>query len=227
MKNDRKYCPPPPPKTAPQTKNTDKKVELQVFIVWYNVWRPIIRLYILPPGHWTCLFVCHFNSTGGIPKLSPLHYETSRTMPVSAHIAVISCVIWSCEKIQACSFFVRYGRMRHVSNEQRTSAVFSHSALKWKTFAYHIGRPTPNFESWRRCTVHINTWMIHSPQSLKVLMKSSGNGFNDEWSSCAEEASTTLMNIHDPSFLFHQPFLCGDRHLMTETDVKKGSVVTI
>ena len=31
------------------------------FIVWYQVWSAIIRLYILPPGHWTCSIVCHFN----------------------------------------------------------------------------------------------------------------------------------------------------------------------
>ena len=31
---------------------------------------PIIRLYILPPGHWTCSFVCHLNSTESIESCS-------------------------------------------------------------------------------------------------------------------------------------------------------------
>ena len=35
------------------------KVKRCRFIVWFKVWRPIIRLYInfYPPGHWTCSFV--------------------------------------------------------------------------------------------------------------------------------------------------------------------------
>ena len=40
------------------------------FIVWYQVWRPIIRLYALPPGQWTCSFACHFNSTESIQYCS-------------------------------------------------------------------------------------------------------------------------------------------------------------
>ena len=47
------------------------KVQLEVkVIVLYKVWRFIRRLYNLLPGHWTCSFVCHFNSTESIQSCS-------------------------------------------------------------------------------------------------------------------------------------------------------------
>ena len=46
------------------------KVKCRFISVWNQVWRPIIRLYILPPDHWTCSFVCHFNSTESIQACS-------------------------------------------------------------------------------------------------------------------------------------------------------------
>ena len=44
-------------------KHSDIKVKRQRcrFIVWYQIFHPTFTF--LPPGHWTCLFVCHLNST--------------------------------------------------------------------------------------------------------------------------------------------------------------------
>ena len=42
------------------------KVKVQIYCLIYQVGRLISQLYILPPGHWTCPFVCHFNSTESI-----------------------------------------------------------------------------------------------------------------------------------------------------------------
>ena len=67
------------------------------FIVWYKVWRPIIRLHILPPGHWTCLFVCHLNSTESIQSCS--HFgvlNLSYTLPsLSYQVLISTWVKWS------------------------------------------------------------------------------------------------------------------------------------
>ena len=44
------------------------------FIVWYQIWRPIIwHFYILHPGHWTCSIVCLFNYTKGVQSCS--HFD--------------------------------------------------------------------------------------------------------------------------------------------------------
>ena len=42
--------------------------------------RPIIGLYILPPGHWTCLFMCH---PGEHTVLQPF-----RRIELIVHIAI-------------------------------------------------------------------------------------------------------------------------------------------
>ena len=50
-------------------------------------WRLIGRLSILPPGHWTCSFVCHFNSRvtyspASISILPRAHLHLSEVMHV-------------------------------------------------------------------------------------------------------------------------------------------------
>ena len=67
------------------------------FIVWYQVWRPIIRLYILPPGHLTCSFVCHFNSTESIQSCSRFGaLNLSYTLPyLSYQVLIFTWVKWS------------------------------------------------------------------------------------------------------------------------------------
>ena len=67
------------------------------FIVWYQVWRPIIRLYTLPSGHWTCSFVCHFNFTESIQFCS--HFGALNllyTLPsLSYQVLIFFWVTWS------------------------------------------------------------------------------------------------------------------------------------
>ena len=41
------------------------------YIVWCQIWRLTSRLHNLPPDHWTCSFVCHFNS---IESIQPCCY---------------------------------------------------------------------------------------------------------------------------------------------------------
>ena len=67
------------------------------FIVWYQGWRPFIRLYILPPGHWTCSFVCHFNSTESIQPCSHFGaFNLSYTLPSLSYLVLIfTWVKWS------------------------------------------------------------------------------------------------------------------------------------
>ena len=67
------------------------------FIVWYQVWRPIIRLYILPPDHWICSFVCHFNSTESIQSCSRFGaLNSSYTLPsLSYQVLIFTWVKWS------------------------------------------------------------------------------------------------------------------------------------
>ena len=74
-----------------------KKGKICRFIVWYQVWRPIIRLYILPPGHWTCSFVCHFNSTESIQSCSRFGaLNLSYTLPsLSYQVLISTWVKWS------------------------------------------------------------------------------------------------------------------------------------
>ena len=50
-------------------------------MVWYQVWGPIIRLYTLPLGHWTCSFVYHFH--GEHTVLQPF-----RRIELIVHIAI-------------------------------------------------------------------------------------------------------------------------------------------
>ena len=67
------------------------------FIVWYQVWTPIIGLYILPPGHWTCSFVCHSNSPGIIQSCSRFGaLNLSYTLPsLSYQVLILTWVKWS------------------------------------------------------------------------------------------------------------------------------------
>ena len=69
------------------------KVKVQVFKVWYPVW----RLYILPPGHWTCSFMCHFNSPGSIQSFSRFGaLNLSYTLPsLSFQVLIFTWVKWS------------------------------------------------------------------------------------------------------------------------------------
>ena len=46
------------------------KVKVQVFYSLISSLRTYHRLYILPHGHWTCSFMCHFNSPGSIQSCS-------------------------------------------------------------------------------------------------------------------------------------------------------------
>ena len=64
------------------------------FIVWYQVWRPIIRLHILPPGHWTCLFICYFNCTKFCSHFGTLNL--SYTLPsLSYQVLIFTWVKWN------------------------------------------------------------------------------------------------------------------------------------
>ena len=68
-----------------------------MFIGWYQVWRFIIRLYILPPGHWTCWFVCISNFTESIQSCS--HFgalKSPYTLPsLSYQVLIFIWVKWS------------------------------------------------------------------------------------------------------------------------------------
>ena len=77
--------------------NTKVTVKVQVFIVWYQVWRPIMGLDILPPGHWTCSFMYHFNSPGSIQSCSHIGaLNLSYTLPfLSYQVLIFTWVKWS------------------------------------------------------------------------------------------------------------------------------------
>ena len=78
------------------------------FIVWYQVWRFIIQLYILHCGNWPCSFMCHFNSTESIPSHShfgALNLSQQAQNGISTwnprrrcgfHMEILFCVCWYC-----------------------------------------------------------------------------------------------------------------------------------
>ena len=65
------------------------------FIVWYQVFHPTFPF--LPPGHWTCSFVSHFNFTENMQSCS--HFGTlnlSYTLPyLSYQVLIFTWVKWN------------------------------------------------------------------------------------------------------------------------------------
>ena len=66
-----------------------------IYIVWYQVFHP--TFYILPPGYWTCSFVCNINSTESIQSCS--HFgalNLSYRLPsLSYQVLIFTWVKWS------------------------------------------------------------------------------------------------------------------------------------
>ena len=77
-----------------------KKVKVQVYSLISSISSDI---YILLPSHWTCLFVCHLNSTESMQSCS--HFgalNLSYTLPsLSYHVLFFTWVKWSIWRLSA------------------------------------------------------------------------------------------------------------------------------
>ena len=82
---------------------------------WYQVWRSVFRLYILPPGHWTCSFMCHFNSPGSIQSCSRFGaLNLSYTLPsLSYQVLIFTWVKWRIQGEVHCP------KTQHLNNAPR------------------------------------------------------------------------------------------------------------
>ena len=93
----------------------DQKIKRCRFIVWYQVWKPIIRLYILPPGHLTCSFVCHFHGEHtvlqpswrielivhiAISVLPGTHFHLSQVKHLRVKCLAQNTTSWQCPQIE-------------------------------------------------------------------------------------------------------------------------------
>ena len=114
--------------------------------------------YILPPRHWTRLFVCHFNSTGSIQSCS--HFgalNLSYTLPsLSYQLLILTWVKWSIwgwsalpkdTTLKQCPKIERYFREKHdisllnqtgfdTARQAATSA--RHCAMSASTYSVYI-----------------------------------------------------------------------------------------
>ena len=114
------------------------------FIVRYQVWRPIIGLYILPSGHWTCWFMCHFNSPGAY---SPAAVSVHWTYRTHCHL-FLTRYSFSPESSEAFGGEMSCPRTHHLNNgskmERGETWYFSEnpasSGIRNRTAGSDIGR---------------------------------------------------------------------------------------
>ena len=118
-----------------------------------DIWRPIIRLSILPPGHWTCSFVCHFNFTESIQSCSRFGaINLSYTLPSLSYQVAYS---FSPESSEAFEGEVPYPRTQHLNNVPRLTGekqdiylkILPQTGCRW---------PSPTHPPWNVDLVHLN-----------------------------------------------------------------------
>ena len=134
------------------------------FIVWCQVWRPIL----LPPGRWTCSFMCHFNSLGSIQSCSRFG-----ALNLSYTLQSLSYqVLFSPESREAFEGEVSCPRTQQLNNDPRLRREKHDISLKILHQAgFATARQAATSAVWRPIILPPGRWTC----SFMCLFNSSGS----------------------------------------------------